>query len=340
MSNSIPKLISVIIPVYNVESYVGDCLESIIHQSYSNLEIIIVNDGSTDNSGLICQEYAERDSRIKHLESSNKGVSYARNRGLEVASGDYISFVDSDDCLALNSYEKLIEGFNIEGEEPIYVVDGLIYQFKDRDIDNKWLLNNDIWYRETPRFVKGQDYIMALLTNSSDHYVWSKLYKREIFDHQISFREGRLDEDTLFTYELGKLMRDMHWSMAELPVEMYYYRIRPQSICNNTTRPLRVDRIENLEWILNDGKESMPEIIIPVNKLQIRTLLWFMDEIFLTKNWTRKYAFKYIGKIRGTKNTLAKECLSVEKYKAYLLTKYLPIFRFLELRILKCFNIR
>lgn len=102
-------LISIIIPVYNLENYIERCLKSVINQTYSNIEIIIVNDGSTDNSGNIIDEFAKKDSRIKVLHKENTGVSDTRNRGLEIAKGDYIGFVDGDDEISNNMYQRLLE---------------------------------------------------------------------------------------------------------------------------------------------------------------------------------------------------------------------------------------
>ena len=104
--NSISDLISIIIPVYNVAVYLPRCLDSILAQTYKNLEIILVDDGSKDNSGKVCDEYALKDSRIKVIHQKNQGVSVARNAGLRIAKGDYIGFVDSDDYIETNMYEN------------------------------------------------------------------------------------------------------------------------------------------------------------------------------------------------------------------------------------------
>ena len=109
MNNHDNSLISVIIPVYKVEKYLSKCVESIINQTYKNLEIILVNDGSPDNCGEICDEYAKKDSRIKVIHKENGGLSDARNAGIEIASGQYIAFVDSDDYIASNMYERMYE---------------------------------------------------------------------------------------------------------------------------------------------------------------------------------------------------------------------------------------
>ena len=102
-------MISVIIPIYNVENYLKKCIESVINQTYKNLEIILVNDGSNDNSKNIIDEYSTIDNRIKVINKENGGLSDARNAGIEIAKGDYITFLDSDDWIELNMYEKLYQ---------------------------------------------------------------------------------------------------------------------------------------------------------------------------------------------------------------------------------------
>ena len=109
--------ISIIVPIYNVESYLKRCLDSLINQTYSNIEIILINDGSTDLSGDISSKYAKIDKRIKLINSSNKGVSCARNKGLELASGDYIMFVDPDDYIELNIKISLLSMFFISNSQ-------------------------------------------------------------------------------------------------------------------------------------------------------------------------------------------------------------------------------
>ena len=102
-------LISIIVPVYNVESYLKKCLESIINQTYKNIEIILIDDGSTDSSGKICDDYANKDKRIKVIHKQNGGVSDARNTALDICRGDYIGFIDSDDYIELDMYETLLK---------------------------------------------------------------------------------------------------------------------------------------------------------------------------------------------------------------------------------------
>ena len=103
------KLISVIVPVYNVERYLEKCIESICHQTFSNMEIILVDDGATDNSGFVCDEWALRDSRIRVIHKENGGLSDARNAGIEIASGSWLAFIDSDDFITADTLERMYE---------------------------------------------------------------------------------------------------------------------------------------------------------------------------------------------------------------------------------------
>ena len=126
--------ISVIVPVYNVENYLSQCLKSIINQTYKNLEIICVNDGSTDKSLMILKEYEKKDKRIKVINQNNKGLAATKNVGMKIATGDYITFVDSDDYIDLNVYEKCIESI-IKYNKP----DIVVYQIHFEYLKNKEL---------------------------------------------------------------------------------------------------------------------------------------------------------------------------------------------------------
>lgn len=114
-------LISVIVPIYQVEAYLEECLDSILNQTYRQLEIILIDDGSTDRCGDICDRYASQDSRIKVIHQTNQGLSAARNAGMDMATGEFISFIDSDDYIDPHFYEKMVQGFLNYPEAPIIV---------------------------------------------------------------------------------------------------------------------------------------------------------------------------------------------------------------------------
>src|SRR5699024_2762769 len=188
--------ISIIIPVYNVEDYLERCLKSITSQTYKNLEIILINDGSTDRSGELCDIYKKKDSRIEVIHKENSGQSAARNMGLDIASGDYIAFVDSDDWIEEGIYEHCI---NLFGSYDCDVID-FECQFKN-SYSEKTILNNN----EQIEVNEGKEILRAYLkkgqTRKAPFTVWRKIYKSNLFN-SIRFPEGKINEDIVTNYKL------------------------------------------------------------------------------------------------------------------------------------------
>lgn len=184
-------LISVIVPVYNVEKYLKRCIDSILAQSYRQLEIILVDDGSTDGSPVICDAYARQDDRVKVIHKANGGLSDARNAGMEIATGDYIGFVDSDDWIEPDMYRAMYEAM-VQNKAQVAVC-RYAEVYADKVIDGSGgevvTLSRaevlDIYICEHPQYK---------IYNS----VWSKLFQREIIS-DISFPKGRNSEDIVFT---------------------------------------------------------------------------------------------------------------------------------------------
>ena len=187
------ELISVIIPVYNVEQYVESCLNSVINQSYTNLEIILVDDGSTDRSGEICEQYALKDSRIKVIHEENAGLGESRNRGLRIASGDYICFVDSDDWIEEDYCKELVQA--AERTNSDIAICGYNECFKD---GKKPKVKYDGCFTTT-----GKEILHYTMTANSKYWfnisVWNKLYKREIIS-ELWFK-SRVYEDIMYNAE-------------------------------------------------------------------------------------------------------------------------------------------
>ena len=176
-------MISVIIPVYNVEEYLDDCLTSVLAQTYSNLEILLINDGSTDNSGVICDKYAQTDSRIKVFHKENGGVSSARNIGLENATGQYIAFVDPDDWIEPNMYETIITQFEKSDVDAVFC--GYWENFSD-----EVKRNPVIHMPEKHDIVSGRDALYQCLIKMEDGYftsVWNNVFKSEVVNQQDIF---------------------------------------------------------------------------------------------------------------------------------------------------------
>ncbi|MBR6253598.1 MAG: glycosyltransferase [Clostridia bacterium] len=187
------SLISVVVPIYKVEDYIHKCLDSIINQTYKNLEIILVDDGSPDNCPLICDEYAKKDSRIKVIHKKNGGLSDARNSGIRLAKGQYIGFVDSDDYLDLDMFEYLYTLLNK------YNADISTCGYRDVGI-----IENDGIVPNIETELDRTEALKLLATNGLlKDYAWNKLYKLNLFlDNRIEYPSGKVMEDIATTYKL------------------------------------------------------------------------------------------------------------------------------------------
>ncbi len=210
--------ISVIVPVYNVENQLERCLQSLISQTYTQLEIILVDDGSADNSGDMCEKYAAKDSRIKVIHQENKGLSGARNAGLDVATGEYIFFLDSDDYLAITALEKLINQSNRCNADIVACGFAHVY-------DNG---TESTFTSSAPAQYSGREAVLQMMTtNNICSTAWNKLYKADLWK-DIRFPVGRLHEDEATTY---KLLFNANL-VAYLPECLYKYYQRDDSIMN------------------------------------------------------------------------------------------------------------
>lgn len=182
------QTISVIVPVYNVEDYLPQCVESILSQDHSDLEVILIDDGSTDRSGEICDRYAARDSRIRVIHQKNAGAAAAKNAGLRIAAGTYLSFVDSDDYLEPNAYGFMLETLQKSQADAVECSFREVYR-----------------NREEPQIVadgvlEGYDYLLRFPKDFTCALLWNKLYRRELFDG-VFFEEGHKIDDEYFTYQ-------------------------------------------------------------------------------------------------------------------------------------------
>lgn len=190
------NLVSVIVPVYKVEQYLNRCVSSIIKQSHTNLEIILVDDGSPDRCPQLCDEWALQDSRIKVVHKENGGLSDARNVGLKKASGNYICFVDSDDYVSTKFVETLYELIHLYNTDMSAVSLKEVFSMEQENIVSA-CAGNIVF--------EGEAALKELFSNDTfSNYAWNKMYKRELFDN-VEFPVGRKMEDLGTTYKL--LMR-------------------------------------------------------------------------------------------------------------------------------------
>ena len=213
-------LISVIIPVYNVYKYLDKCMETVINQTYHNLDIIMIDDGSIDGSGELCDEYAKRDERIRVIHQANKGISGVRNTALNVLKGDYVCFVDSDDYTTPDMIEKLFSAV------VTYESDIAICGFYTQRGDN--IIIEDPVADEVLLF-NCEDALDELIEDRIIHnYLWDKIFKKSMFDG-IRFPLGRAYEDMAIMY---KLFANAD-KICKIPDCLYYYQKRSGSISDH-----------------------------------------------------------------------------------------------------------
>lgn len=224
-------LISVIVPIYNVEKYLARCVDSIVNQTYKNLEIILVDDGSPDLCPQMCDDYAEKDSRIKVVHKKNGGLSDARNAGMAVATGEYISFIDSDDYVSDDFFECLLDVMNKESSD---IAECSVVKFYE---DNRFDEFSDDLSVKT---YDTQDAMSALIAENPFHqHVWNKLYKTELVK-DIPYAVGKLNEDEFWTYQVfGRANK-----VSKLNKTMYYYFQRNSSIMGVGYNIRRLDALE------------------------------------------------------------------------------------------------
>lgn len=240
------ELISVIVPVYNVEDYLERCVDSIIKQTYINLEIILVDDGSTDQSGEICDKYKEKDNRIKVIHKKNGGLSSARNKGLEIAHGEYVGFVDSDDYIAEDMYEVL----HMYMEEDVDITFcGRIYVLPDKKYKG-YCLN------EAKKYTCEEALKEVLILRKMDYNASTKLYRRKLFKN-ILFPVGRVSEDIPTIYRLLKRARNIY----HIGKAKYFYYYRENSISHSEFYLRRIDFVLFNRDICMDIRKHYPQLV-------------------------------------------------------------------------------
>lgn len=212
-------LISIIVPVYNVSKYLPQCLDSVIHQTYQNLDIIVVDDGSTDGSGPICDFYEGKDPRIRVFRSDHRGVSAARNIGIGNAKGAYITFIDSDDWVEPDTIEAYVTTA-VQTEADITCVKSSS-EFIGRTIHPKIGLPTDVGEtvnlddgREV-RVFRGSDVLTAYVNRQFREVLWNKMFRAEVFA-EIRFPDGRTYEDVSLTWRIMKMLAESGGTVSVL----------------------------------------------------------------------------------------------------------------------------
>lgn len=276
------SLISVIVPVYKVEPFLHKCIDSIINQSYKNLEIVLINDGSPDNCGKICDDYASKDSRIKVIHQQNKGLSGARNAGLDLCIGDYVSFVDSDDWIEYEMYEEML---------------GLLLEHKldmvECDVNRTSEVNQNKNIETQIRIENSLEALKRIIKTSC-FSVWRRLYKREVIENS-RFLLNKTSEDIYFTIDLVQEIS----SLGYINLPFYNYRSNPDSIMKSGYSRKRLkDSIDGslyLQNVLAKIKDNQLQLII-INHMLLKLLLHYkllnyhsqLDSDYTSRNYVRK----------------------------------------------------
>lgn len=262
-------LISVIVPVYRVEEYLPRCVDSLLNQSYPNLEIILVDDGSPDGSGALCDEYAARDSRIRVVHKENGGLSSARNAGLDIARGDYIGFVDSDDWVEPETYGWLLD---MALSEDVKLVCAGRYDF------SSWSGQRTQGLCPKQReVISGRELARRIfLWDNVDSAACDKLYHRSLFE-TVRYPVGVVSEDVSVTYRLA--LKAHRVGMLDKPVYNYFHR--DGSITTSGVSPKAFQPSGHTERILAEIREECPELVPAATYFHVRHLVYICQIIDL-----------------------------------------------------------
>lgn len=257
--------LSIIVPVFNTEKYLSECLNSLINQTLKSIEIICVDDGSTDNSLSILEKFHSKDERVKIIHQENFGVSVARNNGIAMAQGEYIGLVDSDDWVDADFFEKLYNASQKFGAE---VVAGDFLWHKGNLQKPKMKYKEEKFYTETSEKVKN-----ALIPKLN--YIWNKIYKREsLLKLNIPFEKDRYYEDMIW---LVQVIYYMH-GFATVPNTFYHYRRHSESIVMQTSAKHLNDWAYAEKKMLDFMREHNIPILIPCKKAEkVKVALFGID---------------------------------------------------------------
>lgn len=266
--------ISVVVPVYNVEKYLPHCVRSLREQSFADLEIILVDDGSPDGCGALCDAYAEEDDRIRVIHKENGGLSSARNAGIEAARGRYIGFVDSDDYVEPEMYERL---YTLAEKERA-----------DIAVGSYWICRGNQrkpFTQETEsRVYSGREAVeKTLLGRKMNIYVSCRLVKREIFDNGLRFPAGQNFEDVY-------IMVDLHLAAKTVAFDdrpMYNYVRRYDSIVNAPVNERTMDAVKSYRHMMDEVKKRCPELL-PMAKSRLhKTYFYIWNKLVKEDAWQK-----------------------------------------------------
>lgn len=283
------NLLSVIIPIYNVELYLDRCMESIVNQTYKNLEIIMVDDGSSDNCSVKCDEWAKRDCRIRVIHKQNGGLSDARNKGIEIATGEYIAFLDSDDYIALNMYTIMIDALVRTNSE--IATCGRYKLFKNGEKEEQYINPEEV-------VLSSQQALGELLRGGIvEEAAWDKVYKRSLWEG-VEFPVGEINEDIpIMPYLFERASQVVCTGKP-----FYYYCENPESITHATYNEKKRVVIKHIQEVTRYVETQHPDLKDAVRIFQGRYaenfLIIFEQNPKLKRRYPEDYRFyrKYTKK--------------------------------------------
>ena len=282
------EIVSIIIPVYNIEKYIRECINSIINQTYKDLEIIIVDDGSTDNSGSICDEYASRDKRIKVIHQMNAGAANAKNTALDQATGEYVAFVDSDDFVSEDWIYTMYQSMKQ------YNADIVECEF-DRVFTNQAVIVRN--YEKNIEY-SAKKYFEQYFENWESALFWNKLFRAKLLKDIRFRRERRCIDDEFFTYKALSLAN----KIVRINEVLYHYRQRKTSAVHQKEHALQITDdnlevlIERYQWITNFNQQLRSIFL----KHDVNALLYYKNSLM--------YNHELIKKQRRIARYYFKEC--------------------------------
>lgn len=287
-------MISIIVPIYNTESFLDECINSIVKQYYANFECILVDDGSTDSSGIICDQWAKKDTRIHVIHKQNAGVSMARNVGIERAIGDFITFIDSDDLVAPTYLSDMVNALKLNEHSELYVSGFILYPVKPQ--------YNPSIPIEQCTFILDNAHIkqfVQLNERSLIYGPWSKLYRTSIIrEKKIRFNtQISLGEDLCFNYDYLRYVT----KITTIPKANYFYREVGEDSLSNKYRDDLFD-LSYEQWHIIKDFYVVRDMWSDISKRYLYHLLWSFvyDGIFVSKK-RKGNIYHYIKKVLSIK---------------------------------------
>ena len=294
-------MLSIIVPVYQAENYLKDCLDSILKQTYTDFELILVDDGSTDSSPEICDSYAILDSRVRVIHQNNGGQAYARNVGLEHAKGQYVGFVDNDDVVLDNLFNVLVDNSQKVDAD----ISAVSYIRIDEDGNKEHVKHTHNEY-----IYFNYDGVKEILERDKlDIYVWTKIYKKEFLDvNNIRFESGRSDEDILFNFKAFTLSKISIFQDTPL----YIYRYRMFSTSGSFKEKFVKDYLKNTWYRVNKIEKyteiNYPQLMYLAKRQKIIYCLQMLSAVFRSSEIDlKKYYFEIMTFLKSNKCQIIKE---------------------------------